>query len=438
MVTALNRGTPRDGLRDTGRTFTLEFPFGRVQVRSFEVQLAANVTAVLLDVPEYFDRDGLYGTAAGDYPDNARRFATLSLGALTDAQAAGFVPEVVHAHDWQTGLAPFAVKRAYAKVFPHARSVFTIHNLAYQGGFAKSVVPELGIPWADFTPGGVEFWDHLSFMKTGLVFADSVTTVSPTYAKEIATDAGGMGLDGVVRGLRGGVTGIVNGIDTTVWNPATDVLLPAQFSHDDLSGRGVCRTALLHEAGLAAPAEGMPLFGVIGRMVAQKGADLLHAALPVFLERGAAVVVLGSGAPALEAGWRALKQRFPTRVSVRFGYDEPFAHLIEGGSDFFLMPSRFEPCGLNQLYSQRYGSVPLVHAVGGLVDTVEDVRSSTGTGITFRGATADAVQGALRRALELFGNTDAYRAVQRRGLMRDFSWDSSASQYEALYEAVRR
>jgi len=433
VVTPLYRTVPRAGLTQTARAFTLQFPFGEVPVRTWETTVAERVTVVFLDVPSMFDREQLYGDARGDYPDNARRFAVLSMAALTDAQAAGFVPDVLHGHDWQTGLAPLALRRGYARAFPHTRSVLTIHNLAYQGGFPKSALPELGLPWSDFVPGGVEFWDHLSMLKCGIVFADAVTTVSPTYAREITSPQGGMGLDGVLRAKQGGVVGIVNGIDTTEWNPATDVYLPARFSDADLAGRAVCRQRLLEELRLQPPAEGMPLFGVIGRMVEQKGADLLHAALPVFLEHGAAVVVLGAGSAALQQGWKTLAARYPLRVSVRFGYDTGLAHLIEAGSDFFLMPSRFEPCGLNQLYSQRYGAVPVVHAVGGLADTVTDLRGGDGTGITFLGATVDAVQGALARALELYQSPQAYAEVQRRGMRRDFSWARSAAAYEAVY-----
>lgn len=434
VVTPLYRSVPREGLEPLERSFTLEFPFGQVPVRLWQARRSEKATVIFVDVPAFFDRPYLYGEPSGDYGDNARRFTALTLAALTYAQAEGFVPDVLHCHDWQTGLGPLALKRAYQPVFPKTRSVLTIHNLAYQGGFPKSVLPELGIPWSDFTPAGVEFWDHLSMLKTGITFADAVTTVSPAYAKEIASSAGGMGLDGVLRAKPGGVVGIVNGIDTDEWNPATDVYLPARFSDVDLAGRAVCRARLLEAAKLQAPSDGMPLFGVIGRMVEQKGADLLHEALPVFLEHGAAVVVLGSGSSALEQGWKRLAARYPLRVSLRLGYDDGFAHLIEAGSDFFLMPSRFEPCGLNQLYSQRYGSVPIVHAVGGLADTVDDVRGGQGTGITFRGATVDAVQGALRLALELFRDTKGYLEVQRRGMRRDFSWDVSAARYEAVYE----
>ena len=434
IVTPLYRSVSREGLRE-GRVLSLEFPFGRVEVRTFERVLAERITIVFIDVPAFFDRAQLYGDPT-DYADNARRFTTLTMAALTDAQAAGFVPDIVHCHDWQTGLGPLALKRGYAGVFPDAKSVLTVHNLAYQGGFQKTALPELGIPWSDFTPGGVEYWDHLSMLKAGIVFADAVTTVSPTYAKEIASTAGGMGLDGVLRAKRDGVIGIVNGIDTDEWSPATDVYLPARFSDIDLDGRAVCRAKLLELARLPPPSHGMPLFGVIGRMVEQKGADLLHAALPVFLEHGASVVVLGSGDAKLEKGWKLLEARYPMRCSVKVGYDTGLAHLIEAGSDFFLMPSRFEPCGLNQMYSQRYGCIPIVHGVGGLLDTVTDVRSGEGTGLVFHGATADAVQGALRRALELFHSPEQFKQVQQRGMRRDFSWGGSAALYERVYSHV--
>ena len=433
VVTPLYRSVPREQLRETGRRFTLEFPFGDVVVRTWEASLHENATVVFLDVPELFERDQLYGDVRGDYPDNARRFAVLSMGALTEAQLAGFEPDILHCHDWQTGLAPLALRRGYAQAFAKTKSVLTVHNLAYQGGFQKSALPELGIPWSDFSPGGVEFWDHLSMLKAGIVFADAVTTVSPTYAKEISSAQDGMGLDGVLRAKPGGVIGIVNGIDTTEWSPATDVYLPARFSDIDLAGRAVCRSTLLETMRLQPPTEGMPVFGVIGRMVEQKGADLLHSALPVVLEHGAAVVVLGSGAAKLEQGWKTLAARYPLRVGVKVGYDTGLAHLIEAGSDFFLMPSRFEPCGLNQMYSQRYGCVPIVHAVGGLVDTVQDVRRGEGTGISFRGATVEAVQGALQRAMELFQSKQTFLEVQRRGMRTDFSWDASAARYEAVY-----
>lgn len=434
IVTPLYRSVSREGLRE-GRLLSLEFPFGRIEVRTWERVLADRVTIVFVDVPAFFDRAQLYGDPS-DYADNARRFTTLTMAALTDAQAAGFVPDIVHCHDWQTGLAPLALKRGYASVFPHAKSVLTVHNLAYQGGFQKSALPDLGIPWSDFTPGGVEYWDHLSMLKAGIVFADAVTTVSPTYAKEISTSAGGMGLDGVLRAKPDGVIGIVNGIDTDEWSPATDVYLPARFSDVDLEGRAVCRAKLLEEARLPPPSHGMPLFGVIGRMVEQKGADLLHAALPVFLEHGASVVVLGSGNASLEKGWKLLEARYPMRCSVKVGYDTGLAHLIEAGSDFFLMPSRFEPCGLNQMYSQRYGCIPIVHGVGGLLDTVADVRGGEGTGIVFHGATVDAVQGALRRALELFHSPAQLEQVRQRGMRRDFSWAGSAALYERVYSHV--
>jgi starch synthase len=436
VVTPLYRTVPRHDLRESGRTFTLEFPFGDVVVRTWEVSLHERATFVFLDVPELYDRAQLYGDSRGDYPDNARRFAVLSMAALTDAQAAGYEPDILHCHDWQTGLAPLALRRGYAQTFAHTKSVLTVHNLAYQGGFQKSALPELGIPWSDFSSGGVEFWDHLSMLKAGIVFSDAVTTVSPTYAKEISSPSDGMGLDGVLRAKNFGVVGIVNGIDTSEWNPATDVYLPARFSDGDVEGRSVCRSTLLEAVGLQPPSEGMPLFGVIGRMVEQKGADLLHAALPVFLEHGAAVVVLGSGAAKFEQGWKSLASRYPQRVGVRLGYDTGLAHLIEAGSDFFLMPSRFEPCGLNQMYSQRYGCVPVVHAVGGLVDTVQDVRSGEGTGITFRGATVEAVQGALQRAIELYQQKPTFLEVQRRGMRTDFSWNASAAKYEAVYREL--
>jgi starch synthase len=436
VVTPLYQSVSRAGLVRTPRQFTLQFPFGEVEVSVWEATPHPHVTVAFLDLPAFFHRPSLYGDSAGDYSDNARRFAAFSMAALTDAQAVGFHPDILHVHDWQTGLMPLAMRRRYRRAFPHAQSVMTIHNLAYQGIFQKSVLPELGISWTDFTPAGVEFWDHLSLLKAGIVFSDAVTTVSPTYAKEITVPETGMGFDGVLRSKRAGVVGIVNGIDVTEWNPATDVYLPAHYSAADLTGRSQCRSELLNTMRLPAPPRGLPVFGVIGRMVEQKGADLLQAALPAFLEHGVVVVVLGSGSPAIEHAWQRLEARYPSRVAVRIGYDAALAHLIEAGSDFFVMPSRFEPCGLNQMYSQRYGSVPIVHAVGGLVDTVQDVATAQGTGIAFRTPTVSALQDALHRALELF-RTPSYVDVQRRGMRQDFSWERSATAYLQLYESIR-
>jgi starch synthase len=429
VVTPLYREVPREGLARRGG-LTLEFPFGEVDVAAWHRAADEGVEQVFLEAPLCFDRERPYG-----YPDDARRFAAFSMGALALTQASGFEPDVVHANDWQTGLVMPALTLGFAHTpLGRARRVFTIHNLAYQGNFAKAEVQALGLPWSLFVPGGVEFYEHLSFMKAGLVYAQRVTTVSPTYAKEIQTKAGGMGMDGVVRAVAGKLSGILNGVDAREWNPATDVLLPARYSAQDLSGKARCREELLAAWRLQPPAEGMPVFGLIGRMVHQKGADLSQAALPRLLEQGARAVVLGTGDEALQQAWRALAARFPGRLGVHVGFEDAKAHLIEAGSDFFVMPSRFEPCGLNQLYSQLYGAVPVVHGVGGLKDTVVDLAEADATGVVFGRPTTEALFNALTRAVELYRDARRYAQVQRRGMTRDFSWAPSARAYVEVYQ----
>jgi starch synthase len=428
VVTPLYKKVSRAGLQLFGAPLTLEFPFGAVEVRSYRA--TGDAETVFVDAPAAFDRDQLYG-----YGDDARRFAVLSMAALSFAQRDGFVPDVVHGNDWQSALALLALKTGYAHTpLGRARRVFTIHNLAYQGVFPRSELDALGIPWSLFNLEGVEFYDQLSFMKTAIVSADVLTTVSPSYAREIQTPAFGVGLDGLLRFKRDRLFGILNGIDTAEWNPATDVFLPKTYTATDLAGRAECRRELIASCRIDAPVAGMPLFGVIGRMVAQKGAELMQAALPKLLEQGASAIVLGSGEPALEAGWKALEAKYPRRLALRLGFDESLAHRIEAGSDFFLMPSRFEPCGLNQMYSLRYGAVPVVHAVGGLKDTVFDLSRPDGNGVVFEQPTADALFHALVRAVELFRDRPAWLAVQQRGMRGEFGWTQAAAQYEQLYE----
>jgi starch synthase len=436
VVSPLYGSVPREGLVPEKTSVVLTFPFGSREARFQSTHPKDGLTFTFVEQPDFFGKSGLYGELGQEYPDNARRFTFFSSAALTYAQAIGFHPDVVHLNDWQTGLAAMALKTGYSKVFANARSVFTIHNLAYQGNYSWAEVEALGIPWSRFTTEGVEFYGKLSFMKAGLSFADAITTVSPTYAEEIQTPLGGVGFDGVLRAKKDKLHGILNGVDVREWNPATDVLLPARYSAEDLSGRAKCQKALLDAFGLEGPRPGKPLFGFVGRMVEQKGVDLLLAALPQFLEHGASAVVLGTGESRFENAWRTLSHRFPKRLGGRIGFDNALAHLIEAGSDFFLMPSRFEPCGLNQMYSSLYGAVPIVRAVGGLVDTVTDEHQPGGTGIVFQEPTADALRGALHRALELFANPERYARVRKAGMVKDFSWEGAARKYDALYRSL--
>jgi starch synthase len=383
-------------------------------------------------------RPGLYGDGGRDYPDNAERFAFLARAALALPGALQLRPRIVHANDWQTGLVPWLLAHEHGQdpALAGARTVFTIHNLAYQGVFPKEVVPHLGLPWSVFRPEAMEFYDRLGFLKAALTGAHALTTVSPTHAREILTAEGGFGLDPVLRHRRGDLHGILNGIDVAEWDPAKDRHLPAHFSARALAGKGRCKAALQGELGLPVRAD-VPLVAMVSRLAEQKGVDLLAAALPDLLARDVQLAVLGSGERAYEEALARAARDRPDRMAVRIGFDEGLAHRLEGGADAFLMPSRFEPCGLNQMYSLRYGTVPVVRAVGGLEDTVEDYDGwNRGTGFKFRDYTPAALLLATRRALDAWRDRRAWRGLVARGMAQDFSWERSAASYEALYRTL--
>jgi starch synthase len=400
----------------------------------------AGATVYLVEHEAFFgSRAGPYADASGrDHGDNAERFAYLSRAALALPGAVGRRPAIVHVNDWQTGLCPFLIRQEHARdpALASARTVFTIHNLAYQGVFPKQVVPVLGLPWDVFRYEAMEFHDQLNFLKAGLVFADALTTVSPTYAREITTWEGGHGLDPLLRHRAGDLTGILNGIDVVEWDPARDRHLPAHYSPADLDGKRLCKAALQRELGLAERPD-VPLVALVGRIADQKGLDVVAAALGDILAQDVQVALLGSGRRDLEALFARAAGDRPDRMAARIGFDEGLAHRIEAGADVFLMPSRFEPCGLNQMYSLRYGTVPVVRAVGGLEDTVEDYDGWTrGTGFKFRDYHPGALLSALRRALDVHRDRRAWRAMMLRGMAQDFSWERSAASYEALYERL--
>ena len=409
-----------------------------------ERPVTEGVRAILVGCPELYDRDQLYGAGTVDYPDNPRRFAFLSRAALELARVTGDRPDVIHAHDWQAGLTAVYLKTAYAShaALAGVPVVFTIHNLAYQGIVARDWMGSLGLPETLFTVGGFEYWGSVSFLKAGINFSDMVTTVSPRYAKDIQTPESGFGFDGILRARSDRLVGILNGIDVERWDPAGDPHLPVRYTRSSLDRKRDVKKALLEEVGLAAtPATlGRPLVGMVSRMVDQKGFDLLSAGADRLLARPVTVVLLGSGDPRYEGEWSALAARHPARVGVRIGFDDRLAHLIIAGADVFLMPSRFEPCGLSQMYSLRYGTVPVVRRTGGLDDTVEnwDSRTGRGTGFAFRAYTPEAMLRALGRALKLYGQPRAWRALQHAAMRRDLSWDASARAYARVYERTIR
>jgi starch synthase len=390
---------------------------------------------LLLDCPELYDRAGIYYDAQGDFADNAVRYAFLSAAAIDWASREETPFDIVHSHDWQGGLAPI-YSRALA-----VPTVFTIHNLAYQGVFEKGWVPRLGLRWDDFTMRGFEFFDRLSFMKAGLAAADAITTVSPTYAEEIQRPEYGHGLDGVIRSRREHLVGILNGIDHDEWNPAADPWLPAPFDADRLDGKRASKRALLETFGFTITEEllARPVIGMVSRMVDQKGLDLIATLGGDLLGLDATFVIVGTGEPRYQDMWTGLSRWRPDRVGVFVGFDERRAHLVEAGADMFLMPSRFEPCGLNQMYSLRYGTVPVVRAVGGLVDTVRpyNPRNGQGNGFMFAEYHPAAMMRALTAALAAYPNRKVWTRLQKNGMKADFSWGRSAAEYVKMYKQLK-
>jgi starch synthase len=397
----------------------------------------AAVPTILVRGDRYFDREGIYGDVGGDYPDNIERFTFFCRAALEWLRLEREPPDVLHVHEWQSALAP-AFLRANADVYPELgrlRTVLTIHNLAYQGRFPSFDWHLLNLDPRYFSPEFLEFYGQINLLKAGMVFADAITTVSPRYAAEIETAAFGEGLDGVLRARHGRVRGILNGIDRAAWDPATDPHLPAHYDARDLRGKAACKAAVQAELGLAVRAD-VPLLGVVSRLAEQKGLDLLAAALPGALRASdAQLAVLGSGDERYERLLAGLAAEFTGRVVLRVGFDERLAHRIEAGADVFLMPSRFEPCGLNQLYSLRYGTVPVVHATGGLDDTVVefDPAAGVGTGFKFTPYTPEAFLGALDRALRTRRDARLWARLVANGMAQDFSWDRAAQEYRRLY-----
>ncbi|HZD19321.1 MAG TPA: glycogen synthase GlgA [Burkholderiales bacterium] len=406
----------------------------RVRLLGIEARVLEKGDCLYVDVPELYDRDGgPYQDATGaDWADNALRFGVLSRAAALLASSASpltWRPEILHCNDWPTALAP-----VYLHFEPaHAGSVMTVHNLAYQGIFDASVLERLELPRATFAIEGIEFYGRLSFLKGGLVYSDAITTVSPTYAREIQTEEFGCGLDGVLRERRGVLRGILNGIDGELWNPMSDPHLAERYSWMSLDRKAANKAALQRRLNLSADPLA-PLLGVVSRFAHQKGIDLLAGAVDDLVQLGAQLCVLGRGEREHEVALSAAAERHAGRVAVAIGFNEELAHLIEAGADLFLMPSRYEPCGLNQMYSQRYGTPPVARATGGLVDTIMDGE----TGFLFEPAESAALVAAVKRALGFYSDARRWRELQRRGMTRDFSWAAPARQYAGLYAAHAR
>ena len=394
-----------------------------------------------VEYPPYFDRDALYGTPAGDYPDNAERFALFSRTVLEASKILG-VPQIFHCHDWQSALIPVLVRTVYAEdpAFRDVGTVFTIHNMGYQGLFPPDTLPLLMLPWDLFTMSKMEFFGQVNFLKGALTYADFITTVSRKYSQEIQTAEYGFGLEGVLRDRASTVTGILNGVDYDEWSPQTDKFIAAKFSPQDLSGKAMCKQDLLAAFGIPTADVKLPVIGVVSRFAAQKGFDLIAQIADRLAREEMIVVALGAGDKTYEEMFLRLNKQFPKKIAVKVAYDNAIAHKIEAGADMFLMPSRYEPCGLNQIYSLKYGTVPIVRATGGLDDTIEpwDARSGKGTGFKFSEYNGESLLLTIKQALSAYRDQTSWQALMRNGMNKDFSWNASAREYGKIYEKVRQ
>jgi starch synthase len=402
-----------------------------------ETDAGEGVRGYLVHNDRYFDREFLYGTKDGDYVDNCERFAFFCRAIMEWIVRTGRSYDILHCNDWQTALLPAYVKTLYSHepAFRSSGTVFTVHNLGYQGLFWNHDLPLTGLGWELFTPKGVEFYGKLNVLKAGLVFSDILTTVSDTYSREIQTAEYGHGLEGVLYERRADLYGILNGVDYDDWNPETDPLIAARYSRKDLSGKKVCRRDLLAEFGWTDTAD-EPVIGVVGRLTAQKGFDLIEQVGDWLATQPVRVVILGTGERKFEESLAAFGRRHPDRISLRFAFDNRLAHKIEAGSDIYLMPSRYEPCGLNQIYSLKYGTVPVVRNTGGLADTVVDAdeEAAAGTGFKFTGYDTAELKDALLRTVAAYADKSRWEAIVKRGMEKDFSWEAAAKGYRSVYE----
>jgi starch synthase len=443
VVTPLYAGIRERFPRMPGVDLPLEFPLGDRTVRAqlWSLEPMKGLTVYFVDQPAFYGRPGLYQHGGADYPDNAERFVFFSKAAAHLALHLDWKPEVLHVHEWQTGVAALLLhhQRQLAGQGSGPGVCLTIHNMAYQGLFPAARYGLTNLPWDYFTAEGVEFYGQMCCLKAGIVYADAVTTVSPRYAREITTEEMGCGLDGVLRRRSNSLVGILNGVDYEVWNPISDPFIRPHFSARGLDGKAANKLALQREFGLPDEA-GIPLFGNVGRLAEQKGVEIMLGALEEMLSAKLQFVAVGNGMPAFERAYQNLARRHPAQVGVRIGFDEGLSHRIEAGCDFFLMPSRFEPCGLNQMYGLRYGTIPIVRATGGLDDTVIDPREDTvkANGIKFMDYSTSALAKGIRKALALHAEPELLRRFRTNAMAADFSWDRTMAQYVKVYEKVRK
>lgn len=427
-------------LKSTGHTITVPVS-DRLETGEIFFHELAGVQYYFIKNDPYFNRPGLYGTNEGDYADNAARFVFFSRAVLESAKVLGLHPDLLHCHDWHTGLIPVFLKAAYADepTFQETATLFTIHNLGYQGIFWHYDWHLLNLPWDYFNYEALEFYGKINFMKGGLVFADALSTVSPTYAKEIQTAAYGCRLEGILRKRRKDLYGILNGIDTEEWDPSRDPTIAATYDAKTLQGKEKCKTALQKEAGFPTRKE-IPLLAMISRLSEQKGIDLLIGVFERVMGTGAQCMILGNGDKEYEVRLQALAKKYPEQAVVQIAYDHSLAHRIEAGADIFLMPSKYEPCGLSQMMSLRYGTAPVVRATGGLEDTITQFNPETlkGNGFKFKAYTATAFFRQIQNALSLFREKKKWRALIQNGMEGDYSWNASAEKYLKLYRMIHK
>jgi len=435
------RQTKLDDPQTVARSITVPFDD---KYRFCSVVTAGSTSGVryyFVDYPPYFDRDALYGTPAGDYTDNAERFALFSRAVIEASKILG-VPHVFHCHDWQSALIPVMLRTLYAEdpAFREVGTVFTIHNMGYQGMFPSEILPLLLLPWDLLTITKMEFFGQVNFLKGALVLSDYVTTVSKKYSQEIQTTEYGFGLEGVLRNRASTVSGILNGVDYDEWNPQADKFIAAKYTPQDLAAKTKCKADLLAAFGIAKPDLKLPVIGIVSRFAAQKGFDLIAQIMDRLAREEMIMVVLGTGDKLYEEMFLRLSKQFPGKVAIKVAYDNAIAHKIEAGADMFLMPSRYEPCGLNQIYSLKYGTVPIVRATGGLDDTIEpwDARTGKGTGFKFAEPTGEALLATIKQALVAYRDQSSWQTLMRNGMARDFSWGASAREYGKIYDRVRQ
>lgn len=444
LILPLYRTVKESGWNLTMVIEDLPVQVGDAQIKADIHQGSLNdgITVFFVQHDEFFDRSFLYGTSKGDYIDNAQRFCFFSRAVFALSEALEQQWDVIHCHDWQAALIPVYLKTTFSdhSLFSKTKSLLTIHNLGYQGTFPSETFPLLGIPSRFFSIKGLEFWGKVNFLKGGIIFADQLTTVSPTYAREIQTPEFGYGLEGVLKDQAAKLTGILNGVDYTQWNPEDDPYLEAHYAADTLTGKLMCKKELLRHCQLPDELAERPLLGMISRLAGQKGVDILCKVVDRLIASGAGLVVLGSGEKQYERLLVQLAQKYPKQMAVRISFDESLAHLIEAGCDIYLMPSLYEPCGLNQMYSLKYGTIPVVRKTGGLADTVVevDIKKGKGTGFLFSAYDPNALWKAIEKALQCFADKHLWGQLIQQAMAQDFSWSRSAGEYLRIYRRLHK